>query len=47
MLKINVDGMFIKETGAAALGVVIRDKDGMPLLMACHTLANCRDACLP
>lgn len=44
VLKINVDGAFINETGAAALGVIIRDKNGMPLVMACRTLIHCSDA---
>ncbi|KAF8672268.1 hypothetical protein HU200_049465 [Digitaria exilis] len=42
--KINVDGAFVAETGAAALVVVIRDTGGLPLLMACRTLAHCHDA---
>jgi hypothetical protein len=33
-LKINVDGAFINESGAAAVGVVVRDNKGKPLLMA-------------
>ncbi|KAF8775985.1 hypothetical protein HU200_004006 [Digitaria exilis] len=44
VLKINVDGDFIVETGAAAVGVVIRNKDGTPLLMACRKVVHCRDA---
>ncbi|KAF8653465.1 hypothetical protein HU200_062210 [Digitaria exilis] len=44
VLKINVDGAFIVETGAAAVGVVIRNKDGTPLLMACRKVVHCRDA---
>lgn len=44
ILKINVDGAFVSHTGAAALGVVIRNMEGAPMLMACRTLANCRDA---
>lgn len=43
-LKINVDGAFIAELGATALGVVIRDKEGQPLLMACRRVFHCRDA---
>ncbi|RCV07636.1 hypothetical protein SETIT_1G260900v2 [Setaria italica] len=43
-LKINVDGAFIIETGAAAVGVVIRDCTGKPLLMTWRWLRHCRDA---
>lgn len=44
ILKINVDDAFILETGEAAVGVVIRDKEGQPMLMACRKLSHCRDA---
>nr|CAB3447133.1 unnamed protein product [Digitaria exilis] len=43
-LKINVDGAYIGETGAAALGVNIRDSTGKPVLMAARLLSHCGDA---
>lgn len=43
-LKINVDGAFIIESGAAAVGVVIRDEAGQLVLMACRKVYHCRDA---
>ncbi|TVU49286.1 hypothetical protein EJB05_00593, partial [Eragrostis curvula] len=42
--KINVDGAYNAQSGAAGLGVVIRDADGHPLLMAWRKLFHCRDA---
>uniref|UniRef100_K3ZFI0 RNase H type-1 domain-containing protein n=1 Tax=Setaria italica TaxID=4555 RepID=K3ZFI0_SETIT len=42
-LKINVDGAFIIEIGAAAVGVVIHDCTGKPLLTAWRWLRHCRD----
>lgn len=44
VLKINVDGAFINLSGEAAVGVVIRDCKGEPLLSACRWLRHCRDA---
>ncbi|KAF8667264.1 hypothetical protein HU200_052933 [Digitaria exilis] len=32
------------ESGEAAIGVMIRDDEGQPLLMACRKLYHCRDA---
>ncbi|KAF8649424.1 hypothetical protein HU200_064324 [Digitaria exilis] len=43
-LKINVDGAYIGETGAAVLGVIIRDSTGKPVLMAARLLSHCGDA---
>lgn len=43
-LKINVDGAFIAEIGGAALGVVVKDKEGQPLLMACPKLHHCSNS---
>lgn len=43
VLKINVDGAFSPETGSAALGVIIRDWLGLPVLMAGRILLHCRD----
>ncbi|CAN6246400.1 unnamed protein product [Urochloa humidicola] len=43
-LKANVDGAFINETGKAAIGVVMRDCRGRPLVSAWRTLTFCRDA---
>nr|CAB3497634.1 unnamed protein product [Digitaria exilis] len=42
VLKINMDGVFIVETGEA--GMVIRDKEGQPVLMVCRRVAHRRDA---
>jgi hypothetical protein len=44
VLKVNVDGAFIKESGKAAVGAVIRDEKGLPLLMTWRTLLHCCDA---
>ncbi|TVU45579.1 hypothetical protein EJB05_05069, partial [Eragrostis curvula] len=44
VLKINVDGAFMESSGAAAVGVVIRDNTGSPLLTAWRILFYCRDA---
>jgi ribonuclease HI len=43
-LKVNVDGAFIRETGKAAIGVIVRDARGNPLLTAWRTLRWCHDA---
>lgn len=43
-LKVNVDGAFIPTSGAAGIGVVVRDHQGQPLLMAWRKLFHCRDA---
>ncbi|RCV15156.1 hypothetical protein SETIT_3G035300v2 [Setaria italica] len=43
-LKINIDGAFIKETGGAAVGVIIRNNSGKPVLASWHFLRYCRDA---
>jgi ribonuclease HI len=42
-LKINVDGAFQQATGEAAIGVIIRDHDGDPKLLAWRVLFNCQD----
>ncbi|TVU05003.1 hypothetical protein EJB05_48150, partial [Eragrostis curvula] len=44
VLKINVDGAFMESSSAAAVGVVIRDNTGSPLLTAWRILFYCRDA---
>lgn len=43
-MKINVDGAYIVETGAATLGVIIRDSSGKPVLMDARQLSHCGDA---
>jgi ribonuclease HI len=43
-IKVNVDGAFFTETGKAALGVIIRDRQGQHLLSAWRCLSHCRDA---
>ncbi|CAO2163808.1 unnamed protein product [Urochloa humidicola] len=43
-LKLNVDGAFIKETGEAAMGIIIRNSEGSPELTAWRLLKHCRDA---
>jgi ribonuclease HI len=42
-LKINVDGAFIPSSGAAAVGVVIRDHAGQAKLASWRVLLYCRD----
>ncbi|GJN01752.1 hypothetical protein PR202_ga19043 [Eleusine coracana subsp. coracana] len=44
VLKINVDGAFDHESGAAGVGVIIRDDQGQPLLTANRVLLHCRNA---
>lgn len=39
-----MNGAFLAESGHAAIGVAIRDKDGQPLLMACRRVFHCQDA---
>ncbi|GJN09463.1 hypothetical protein PR202_ga27471 [Eleusine coracana subsp. coracana] len=43
-LKINMDGSFILETREAALGVIIRDQEGQPLLTARRQLFHYKSA---
>ncbi|KAF8692030.1 hypothetical protein HU200_039978 [Digitaria exilis] len=43
-LKINADGAFNPESGGAAVGIVIRNDAGQPLLMAGRRLYYCKDA---
>jgi len=43
-LKINVDGAFLPASGAAAVGIIIRDHDGHVKLAAWRVLRHCRDA---
>jgi ribonuclease HI len=43
-IKVNVDGSFIREIGQAAVGVIVQDSLGSPLLMAWRVLHWCRDA---
>jgi ribonuclease HI len=43
-LKVNVDGAFIRETGKAAIGLIVRDSLGNPLLTAWRSLHWCHDA---
>ncbi|KAF8718070.1 hypothetical protein HU200_025547 [Digitaria exilis] len=43
-VKINTDGAFSPSSGAASLGVIIRDHLGQPLLTAWRKLFHCRDA---
>ena len=43
-LKINVDGVFIPSSGAAAVGVVIREHAGQAKLASWRVLSYCRDA---
>ncbi|RCV42220.1 hypothetical protein SETIT_9G199100v2 [Setaria italica] len=43
-IKFNVDGAFIKETGKAAVGVIVRYGEGHPLLTDWRWLRQCRDA---
>jgi ribonuclease HI len=43
-LKTNVDGSFVPETGAAAVGAVIRDHNGETLVAAGKVLKHCRNA---
>nr|TKW24194.1 hypothetical protein SEVIR_3G036500v2 [Setaria viridis] len=42
-LKINIDGAFIKEMGGAAVGVIIRNNSGKPVLASWRFLRYCRD----
>lgn len=42
--KINVDGAYISNSGMAALGVIIRDHNGLVQLAVWRVLTNCRDA---
>jgi ribonuclease HI len=42
--KINVDGSFLQETGAAGLGVIARDSSGGVLFTAWRTIHRCADA---
>jgi ribonuclease HI len=43
-IKINVDGAFKKDSGSAAVGVIVRNKEGQPLRAFWSCIANCRDA---
>src|SRR5438128_1553841 len=43
-LKINVDAAYLTETGAAALGVIIRDREGKAMLVTWRRLFYCRNA---
>ena len=43
-IKVNVDGAFNPRTGAAAVGVIARDHEGNPHIMAWRMLFHCRDA---
>lgn len=44
MLKVNVDGAYNHGSGKAALGVVIRDERGNPVLTAWRVIFRCKDA---
>jgi hypothetical protein len=43
-IKINVDRAFLPRSGQAAVGVIARDHEGNPLVMAWRLLFHCRDA---
>lgn len=43
-LKLNVDGAFDERTGAAGIGMIIRDHLSQPLLMAWRKLLYCSGA---
>jgi hypothetical protein len=43
-IKINVDGAFNPSTGGAAVGVIARDHEGSPHVMAWRLLFHCRNA---
>jgi hypothetical protein len=44
IIKVNVDGAFNTTTGMTAVGVVARDNEDNPKLMAWCMLSRCRDA---
>jgi ribonuclease HI len=44
VIKINVDGAFNPVTGDAAVGVITRDSDGQPHIMAWRVVCRCRNA---
>jgi ribonuclease HI len=43
-VKINVDGAYNPNTGEAAVGIIVRDYEGNPGIMAWKMLRHCRDA---
>jgi hypothetical protein len=43
-LKLNIDGAYVKETGQAGAGMIMRRADGSVVFSACWVLRHCSSA---